>query len=316
MTGLLITDVYLPEGEPARALVYPGPRPAADDPRLAALAERLSAAGGAQSTDAFSVQVPTPTGEGDALEAGLFRGQRAHTIGGELLVFRRLARTPPDIQTLLPKTIVEVLLHPNLRSGGLLVVAGGPGQGKTTTLAATVAGRLRAFGGVCVAAEDPPEIPLHGRHGEGQCLQMEVREDAPLEQVIHTSLRMFPVGVPTLILVGEVRSRAAADEALNAALNGTLVCMTLHASSPVEALHRLVGLAGGSDYALSSLAASLRVILHQRLVDKKARIAPLVFAEKGGESLRGNVRTGKFELLSSDLQFQARALEQGRPIPV
>jgi hypothetical protein len=58
------------------------------------------------------------------------------------------------------------------------------------------------------------------------------------------------------------------------------------------------------------------VILHQRLVDKKARIAPLVFAEKGGESLRGNVRSGKFELLSSDLQFQARALEQGRPIPV
>jgi Tfp pilus assembly pilus retraction ATPase PilT len=297
--------------------VYPGPRPAADDPRLATLAERLSAASSAQGTDAFSVQVPTPTADGATLEAGLFRGQRAETIGGTLLIFRRLARTPPALDTLLPKPIVEVLLHPNLRSGGLLVVAGGPGQGKTTTLAATVAGRLRAWGGVCVAAEDPPEIPLHGRHGEaGQCLQMEVREDRPLEQVIHTSLRMFPVGVPTLILVGEVRSRAAADEALNAALNGTLVCMTLHAASPVEALHRLVGLAGAGDYALSSLAASLRVILHQRLVNKTARISPLVFAGTGGESLRGNVRSGKFELLSSELQFQAKALEQGRSIPV
>jgi Tfp pilus assembly pilus retraction ATPase PilT len=311
-----VTDVYLPEGDPLRALVYPGPRPAADEPRLAALARALHAAAAAEAMDVFTVRVPMPAPDGAGTEEGLFRGQRARTIGDTQLIFRRLAKAPPPLEGLLPKPVVDVLVHPNLRSGGLLVVAGGPGQGKTTTLAATVAARLRTFGGVCVAAEDPPEIPLHGRHGEGQCLQMAVHADHPLEQAIHTALRMFPVGVPTLILVGEVRSRAAADEALNAALNGTLVCMTLHASSPVDALHRLVGLAGASDYALSSLAASLRVVLHQRLVNKIARISPLVFAEKGGESMRGNVRSGKFELLASDLQFQQRMLDQGRSIPV
>jgi Tfp pilus assembly pilus retraction ATPase PilT len=316
VTGVTITDVHFPEGNPLRALVYPGPRPAADDPQLAGLARQRGEASAAEAADAFTVRVPTPTPDGAGLEDGLFRGQRARTIGDPMLIFRRLAKAPPALDGLLPRPIVDVLTHPNLRSGGLLVVAGGPGQGKTTTLAATVAARLRAFGGVCVAAEDPPEIPLHGPHGEGQCLQMAVHADHPLEQAIHTALRMFPVGVPTLILVGEVRSRAAADEALNAALNGTLVCMTLHASSPVEALHRLVGLADASDYALSSLAASLRVILHQRLVNKMARISPLVFAEKGGESMRGNVRNGKFELLASDLQYQQRQLDQGKSIPV
>jgi Tfp pilus assembly pilus retraction ATPase PilT len=312
--NMTVTDMYFPEGDPLQALVYPGPRAATGDPRLLALAEALSVQAARTPAHAFTVQVPMPRADGTGQEEGLFRAQRARTIKETVLVFRRLARTPPHLPDLLPKPIVDVLLHRNLRSGGLLVVCGGPGQGKTTTLAATVAGRLRAFGGVCVAAEDPPEIPLHGRHGDGQCLQMEVTADNPLERAIHTSLRMFPVGVPTLILVGEVRSREAADEALNAALNGTLVCMTLHASSQVEALHRLVGLAG--DQALTALAASLRVILHQRLAHGKAVLQPLVVPDKGGETIRGNLRNGRFELLASDLQFQARMLEQGKPIPV
>lgn len=313
-TPVNITDLYFPDGSPSDALAYPGPVPARDRPALLAVAEALQAAARATPAHAFTARVPVPR-EGGGAEEGLFRAQRAATIADTMLVFRRLARTPPDLSALLPSTIVDVLLHRNLCSGGLLVVCGGPGQGKTTTLAATVAARLRAFGGVCVAAEDPPEIPLHGRHGDGQCLQMEVTAGFPLERAIHTSLRMFPVGVPTLLLVGEVRGRAAADEALNAALNGTLVCMTLHASSPVEALHRLAGLAG-SDQAHTMLAASLRVILHQRLVNKGAVLQPLVIPEKGGETMRGNLRSGRFELLASDLQGQRRLLEQNKPIPV
>lgn len=313
---MTITDVYFPEGDPLRALVYPGPRTVAGDPRLLALAEALSAQAARTPATAFTVLAPAPVPHGEGLEESLFRAQRAKTIKGTLLVFRRLARTPPNLKDLLPKTIGDVLLHRNLCTGGLLVVCGGPGAGKTTTLAATVAGRLRVHGGVCVAAEDPPEIPLHGQHGDGRCLQIEVTPDNPLEEAIHTSLRMFPVGVPSLILVGEVRSREAADEALNAALNGTLVCMTLHASSQVEALHRLLGLAGGGSQTLTALAASLRVILHQRLVNRKAVLQPLVVPEKGGETIRGNLRNGRFELLASELQSQQRLLEQGKPIPV
>jgi twitching motility protein PilT len=315
-----VTDVYFPEKDPLQALFYPGPRSVNGDAGLAALAQALAGASAAQPADNFTVTVPA-TQEDGTVESWLFRAQRAKTMKVSLLIFRRLAGSPPDLAGLLPKTIVDVLAHRALCKGGLLVLCGGPGQGKTTTLAATVAARLRAFGGLCVAAEDPPEIPLEGRHGDGMCLQMAVTEDYPLEKAIHTAMRMFPVGVPTLCLVGEVRSREAADEALNAALNGTLVCMTLHASSQVEALHRLVGLAGGGDQALNALAASLRVLVHQRLVDKigggkEARLRPLVVPEIGGESIRGNIRKAKFELLSSDIESQERMLAQGKPIPL
>lgn len=312
-----VTDVYLPEGQPARALFYPGPREAGEDHRLAALAVRLAEAGEARKADYFTVRVRV-SGEGGGADAEewLFRAQRAGTVSGSLLVFRRLAGTPPDLEGLLPKPATGLLAHSALCKGGLLVLCGGPGQGKTTTLAATVAARLRAFGGLCVAAEDPPEIPLEGRHGGGHCLQVEVTAENPLEKAIHTAMRMFPVGVPTLLLVGEVRSRQAADEALNAALNGTLVCMTLHTSSQVEALHRLVGLAGGGEHACNALAASLRLVLHQRLVNREARVRPLAVPETGGESIRGNIRKARFELLASDIEHQERLLAQGKPIPL
>lgn len=313
-----VTDVYFPAGQPARALVYPGPRNL-DRPGLIALAENLDSASALCREDSFTVRVQGPSDDSDcglAFEEHLYRGQRAHTMGETILIFRRLARSPPDLNGLIPKTVADVLTHPNLCAGGLLAVCGGPGQGKTTTLAGAVAARLREFGGVCVAAEDPPEIPLHGRHGAGLCLQMEVTADRPLDRAIHTALRMFPVAVPTMILVGEIRTRAAADEAVNAALNGTLVCMSLHASSHVEALHRLVGLIGGGDQALAALAAALKVVLHQRLVDGVARFAPFVVPRDGGESMRGNIRNGKFELLASDLQNQERLMAQGKPILV
>lgn len=311
-----VTDVYFPEGKPLQALLYPGPRPAGTDQRLASLVTGLDQASKARSEGFFTIRLLVPSADGTSSAAWLFRAQRARTVGGPLMIFRRLALAPPPLEDLLPKPVVDALAHVSLCKGGLLVVCGGPGQGKTTTLAATVAARLKAFGGLCVTAEDPPEIPLEGRHGEGLCLQMEVGPECPLDQAIHTAMRMFPVGVPNLLLLGEVRSRQAADEALNAALNGTLVCMTLHASSQVEALHRLVGLAGGGDQALTSLSASMRAIFHQRLINREAKIRPLVIPDIGGETIRSSIRNGKFELLASDIQQQQRTLDQGKPLPL
>ena len=72
----------------------------------------------------------------------------------------------------------------------------------------------------------------------------------------------------------------------------------------------------GRERNLYTLAASLRAVFHQRLADKTARMLPLVIPEQGGETIRGNIRNGKFELLASDIQSQERLLAQGKPIPV
>ena len=305
----MITDINFIAGEPGNALSWPGPVKACIDDNLRALAATLDLAC-KNKPDAFLITVIDPE-SGRALR---FRGQKAVTISGTRLAFRQMSKGAADLYDLLPPAYANMLTDKSLCSGGLLVVCGGPGAGKTTTLAATVAARLVLYGGMCVAAEDPPEIPLDGPHGDGFCTQIEISDKFPLESAIHSALRMFPVGIPSIILIGEVRSRAAADAAINAALNGTLVCMTLHASSQIDAMHRLVGLAGENDYVLSSIAASMRLILHQQLPPGgKIKLESLsVPATDAGLSIRNHIRKGKFELLATDIQMQRQALTQNR----
>lgn len=57
---------------------------------------------------------------------------------------------------------------------GLIFICGEMGTGKTSSAASLVKARLEAWGGICVAVEDPPEPFLNGRHGSGRCIQVPV----------------------------------------------------------------------------------------------------------------------------------------------
>lgn len=120
-----------------------------------------------------------------------------------------------------------------------IIVCGGTGSGKTTTLAA-VAGLLPAHERV-VTVEDTAELRLPGDH----VVRLEGRPPAPggrgevsIRDLVRNSLRMRP----DRIIVGEVRGAEALDlvSALSTGHDGSL--STVHAGSPAEALERLVTL--------------------------------------------------------------------------
>jgi pilus assembly protein CpaF len=147
-----------------------------------------------------------------------------------------------------------------------IVICGGTGSGKTTTLAA-VAGML-APGERIVTVEDTAELRLPGEH----VVRLESRPPAAgghgavtIRDLVRNALRMRP----DRIIVGEVRGAEALDliSALCTGHDGSL--STVHAGSPAEALERLVTLALMAGVGLphgtvvSQVAAAVDLVAYQ-----------------------------------------------------
>lgn len=256
----------------------------------------------------------------------LFRANRGPTVRGTLLNLRRLPPKAPQLADLtMPPYWRELLLWERLQSGGMVILAAAMGQGKSTTLAAAVRSRLLQYAGFCLAIEDPPEIPLDGGHGRGECVQVPV---AALGGSYHTaikrSLRQFPSLSKGggMLLVGEVRDGESASELVRAAVNGTLVFTTIHASDPKTAVARLSALAAqtiGREAANDLVASAIRLVFHQRLTMlphesgwRRGRLGGEVLINPHDASpAANNIRDGQFAQLNHTLAAQSRIL--GRP---
>lgn len=235
------------------------------------------------------------------------------TAGGVMYVVRYTHSGVADLDDLLTgsnQVVKEVLLSRELNQGGIILFAGAAGNGRTTLASAAVCGRLKKFGGICVSAEDPPEIPMHGRHGEGLCIQTELRKTEVYGQRLKAIMRAYPG--PSCkykqLFIGEIRDKDGAMEALTASLNGLLVLGTIHAGSPGEAVERLARLAHESkiEAGLHTLATSLRVSLFQRLEQgpterKVLKTTPLVC---NSESIAAQIKEGKFKQLDDTARMQ------------
>lgn len=258
----LITDWYLPESDPMKGFVYPGPVPIADHPRLFTMAADLLKRSIAKTVDGYEEFV---------IKAGdrTYRGHRIGTIEGYVFALRRLPDTIPSLDKLgMEPAIRTILMDSALSKGGLILVCGETGQGKSTTCAATVKERMQHHGSFCLTVEDPPEMPLHGVHGKGRCMQTEVKSGAWAE-AMKGAMRCYPTVSGSMLYVGETRDPETAAEVLRVATNGHLVLTTLHAQDLESAIKRYVGLAMASgmppEEVKSILASSFRLALHQRL---------------------------------------------------
>lgn len=210
-------------------------------------------------------------------EGSLFRVHRAHTVTGDVLAMRALPQTPPTLQELhMHHTWRELLLDAELLYGGLVLAVATNGQGKTTTISATVKSRLEKYSGFTVAIEDPPELPLHGWHGKGRCEQIPATTPpgamygTGYGQALVDVRRYFPAvtGGGTSIMIGEIRNAETAAETILAANEGHLVLATFHAGSIQNAIMRLTSMAAekiGDFQARELLAATLRLCIYQRL---------------------------------------------------
>lgn len=145
--------------------------------------------------------------------------------------------------------IAELLRAPY----GLLLVTGPTGSGKTTTLYAII-NRLNHQHVKVVTAEDPVEVRL------ARVQQVPIRDS--LGVTFDAATRAFLRQDPDVVMVGEIRDTATAREAVRAALTGRRVLSTLHTSTAVGAVPRLLEL--GVEPGL--LGETLIGVIAQRLV--------------------------------------------------
>lgn len=237
-----------------------------------------------------------------------YRASLLQSLSENVFVLRRFPKEIPPLETLnIHPHYVSLLLGQRL--SGLIVVAGAYGQGKTTTASSIVAGRIAKHGGVAVCIEDPPEMPLEGRHGEGVVYQRWVDKGGFAHEC-----RQAARWAPSIIFVGEVRDSETATEALRASINGRLVVCTIHSDNVRTAVDRLFalanGVAGTSDDVASLLATGLLAIVHQRL-EGEPRRPKIEFLWLGGEDalgIRSTIRQRKFMQLDNEITLQRNNL--------
>lgn len=146
--------------------------------------------------------------------------------------------------------------------GGLFILVGATGDGKTTT-AATVLGKLvKEHDGRknIVTVEDPVEFRIPGvRHTQVSAVDSETLQQA---WVRHLSAMMRRD--PDFILQGEMRTPETAHSACEAALTGHTTLVTLHGNSTFDAFSRLTEL--GIPLSLLGTSGFLKGIVFQRLM--------------------------------------------------
>jgi twitching motility protein PilT len=250
-------------------------------------------------------------------EGATYRVALLEAIDGLWYVLRRGPAHVPVIRDLgiHPRVAAELIHLGRADNHGMVVVAGKTGEGKTATACALLAAWLDYFGGVAVTIEDPPEFPLHGakRSGEGYCFQRDVPEKG-FGEALTATMRY----APRFIFLGEIRSEAAAREALRACINGHVVVTTLHAGSIEEALQRLLDLASDGDgraAAQAILAAGLSGIIHQRLLgdgaDRRLEMKFLFPRQTLADPVRAIIRSGRVEQLGTEIESQLNRILNG-----
>jgi type II secretory ATPase GspE/PulE/Tfp pilus assembly ATPase PilB-like protein len=178
------------------------------------------------------------------------------TLHGEDMAIRLLVSTPQLValdQLGLSRRELNELTAMLAIPGGLILVSGPTGSGKTTTLYACLR-HLNNGERKIHTIEDPIEYAVPGLRQS----QINPKADIGFAELLRSVLRQSP----DVILIGEIRDAITAEIAIRAANSGHLVLASVHAPSAPGAVQSLLGL-GASAHFLSS---SLQGVIAQRLV--------------------------------------------------
>ena len=201
-------------------------------------------------------------------------------VDGPLLTIRRFRATPFDAAELVARGTwsppLRDFLARAVRARLNILVSGGTGSGKTTTLGALSS--FIAASDRIVTIEDTAELRLQQPHVlrlEARPPNVEGRGEVTIRRLLRNAMRMRP----DRIIVGEFRGGEALEmlAAMTTGHDGSL--STVHAGSPAEALRRVETLALMADVDLplpairEQLADALDLIVHQaRLPDGRRQV--------------------------------------------
>ncbi len=292
------SDLHLAGGQRPRWRVDGEMREIADTPRLgpdavmsllgAGLPERSRAELAASNDADFAHAIPGLA----RFRVNLFRDE-----GGVGAVFRHIpAAIIPLEQLGMPAVVAAFCDLPK----GLVLVTGPTGSGKSTTLAAMVDRINSSRADHIVTIEDPVEF-VHPSHRA----MVNQREVGAHTQSFARALKAVLREDPDVVLVGEMRDVETVSMALETANTGHLVLATLHTSTAVSTVERIVDLfpAEQQSGVRATLADVLRGVVCQNLLRRKGggRVAALEILVVNA-AVSNLVREGKAHQIVSVMQ--------------
>jgi len=246
-----------------------------DDSHLKSIVEKMLAPTG-RRLDEASPMVDARLPDGSRLNAVI----KPIAVSGDTVTIRKFSKDPFTLEHLVQlgsiSPAMKAVLEAAVRGRVSIVVSGGTGSGKTTTLNALSA-NIPAEERI-VTIEDAAELQLQQDHLvtlEARPANVEGQGEVSIRSLVRNALRMRP----DRIIVGEVRGGEALDmlQAMNTGHEGSLT--TAHANSPRDCLARMetMVLMAGADLPLTAIrqqiASAIDVIVQQaRMQDGSRRI--------------------------------------------
>ncbi len=176
------------------------------------------------------------------------------------LVMRKVPYQPISLEKLgLPIQIMKLVAQMR----GLVLVTGQTGAGKTTSIASLLTHINEAYRNHIITIEDPIEYEIFDQ--QSIVTQREVPTDIPsFAHGIHDAMRQSP----DVIFVSEIRDADTAETVLRASESGHLVLATLHASSAIGAIQKLLSFFPSNEWdgRLSTIANNLLMAVYQTLI--------------------------------------------------
>jgi twitching motility protein PilU len=188
-------------------------------------------------------------------------------------VLRTITTEIPTLEGLdLPPILKDVVMNKR----GLVIVVGGTGSGKSTTLAAMIGHRNENSKGHIVSIEDPVEY-VHPHKG---CVitQREVGVDT---ETWHAALKNTLRQAPDVILIGEIRDRETMQYGIQFSETGHLCLATLHANSANQALDRIINFFSEErrSQLLMDLSLNTKAFVSQRLIPRETGVGRVAAME-------------------------------------
>jgi len=220
---------------------------------------------------------------------------------GAAAVFRTIPSKVLSLQDLKAPRIFSELA---VKQKGLILVTGPTGSGKSTTLAAILNHRNEEDAGHILTIEDPIEF-LH----ESKKSLINQREVHQHTHSFSNALRSALREDPDVILVGELRDLETIRLALTAAETGHLVLATLHTSSAIKTIDRLIDVfpANEKEMVRAMLSESLEAVIAQTLLQNRAGDGRVALHEilLMTPAVRNLIRENKLAQIYSSMQTSA-----------
>ena len=229
---------------------------------------------------------------------GRFRVNFFNQINGLAAVFRTI---PDSIKSCDELGIPPFMQDLAMIDRGLVLLTGPSGSGKSTTLAAMVDHINRNKACHIITIEDPVEYYHHTKES-----LINQRELGASTHSFSNALRAALREDPDVILVGEMRDLDTISLALTAAETGHLVLSTLHTSSAVKSIDRIIDIypSGQKDQIRSMLSESLEAVISQKLLptkDGKGRV-PACEVMISSTAIRNLIREDRVFQITSVIQ--------------